>query len=90
MGGIAVSDGFHLDARSVLSVPQSTSWSLSRRLVAHRLLPSATSNTSALTITRLRGSITRPVHLLSTLDYRPSRFRTRRAAQDSLPAGGQP
>ena len=39
---------------------------------------------------KFRGSVTRPGHSLSTLGNLPSRCRSRPAAQDSLPAGGQP
>jgi hypothetical protein len=39
---------------------------------------------------KFRGSTTRPGHSLSTLGSLPSRFRSRPAAQDLLPAGGQP
>jgi len=54
------------------------------------MLPSARSKTSASTMHKFRGSITRPVRSLSTLRSFPSRLPGRTDTQDSLPAGGQP
>src|SRR5690606_30756155 len=50
------------------------------------VLPSVLATTSAPTTKRFRGSITQPIHSLSTL-RRPGHPGT---TQDSLPAGGQP